>query len=166
MKMKRWSKEELKQQILKQLMQTPDKGLTWSELQAQFKAIVTLSKALKELMDEGKITAEADKQDRRKTIYKIVLEKAEPDIKRYRIVKFLESLKDPIYRETATKHENYEITVSGFIEGQPKQKLDKEWKTLDTSAVTFIISNFLQEVRKHEVKISKIAFTVTAEEKQ
>jgi DNA-binding HxlR family transcriptional regulator len=161
--MSRRTKEELKNELMLTLK---DQEQTWGELQQKYKSPATLSKALNELIKEGKITAEPDPSDRRITRYRAVPEKVDIHIRRYRIVRFLENLKNPSCKEESTKHENYEITASCFIEGEPKQKIDREWKTLHISWIEMFIPQLFEHFRKAGVKISKIALTVTAEEKQ
>jgi DNA-binding HxlR family transcriptional regulator len=152
-----WRKEEAKNQV----RQTLQKGkATWGDLAKKVTSPVTLSKALKELMNTGEVTTEVDSKDRRITWYKAIPEKVDIHIKRYKAQKFLENLKNPTSKEETKTIKNYEVTISYFFEGGDKEKLEKiEPKAFDvvTDALDIVLS---------VSKATKVALVVTAEEEK
>jgi DNA-binding MarR family transcriptional regulator len=119
-----------------------------------------LKRRIDELLKSGEVEAYEVPEDRRRTLYRIAdQEKVKASSAIYLAKQFLDSLKNPIFKEKPVKVGNYKVTVSCFFEGGDAHKLAKiEPEGLEA----------LAEPLKAVLSISKaekVAFVVTAEEK-
>jgi DNA-binding MarR family transcriptional regulator len=119
-----------------------------------------LKRRLDELLKSGEVDAYHEPEDRRRTLYRIAnQEKVKASSAMYLAKNFLDSLKNPVFKEKLVDVENYKVTVSSFFEGGDNEKLAKiEPEGLE----------MLAEPLKAILSISKakkVAFVITAEEK-
>jgi DNA-binding MarR family transcriptional regulator len=118
-----------------------------------------LKRRIDELLKSGEVEAYEVPEDRRRTLYRIAdQEKVKASSAMYLAKQFLDSLKNPIFKEKPVKVGNYKVTVSCFFEGGDGwlAKIEPEGLEMLAEPLKTILS-----ISKAE----KVAFVITAEEK-
>ncbi|MGQ9507546.1 MAG: MarR family transcriptional regulator [Candidatus Bathycorpusculaceae bacterium] len=165
----RFDKEAKVQQVMLEILNKKPNGMQSKQFLEEVEKKTGVSRGMifdliRKLASLGLLTIKRDSRDRRRAIYEVVKEKAEPQIKRYATVMsleaFLKSFENPQFKEDTQTIGNYKASLRLCFEGVEKKLL----ANVDVESMLKVVAPFFETLLIN-VKAEKVALVLTAEEK-